>query len=124
MAGGTWIMRKIAITCVLAVLLVTTLVWAWRRSGDGALMARTGVPPDGRLEKTEEEWREQLTAEQFRVTRQKGTERAFSGAYWNTKDDGVYHCVCCGQALFDSASKFDSGTGWPSYGQPMDENRI
>ena len=74
--------------------------------------------------KTEAEWGQQLSAEQFRVTRQKGTEPSFSGAYWNTKQEGLYACVCCGQPLFDSCAKFDSGTGWPSFWQPVDENRI
>lgn len=60
-------------------------------------------------------WKDKLTEEQYRVTRQHGTERAFSGAYWNTKTDGIYVCVCCGAELFDSRTKFDSGTGWPSY---------
>ena len=69
--------------------------------------------------KTDREWREQLTDEQFRITRQAGTERAFSGAYWDHKGDGVYRCVCCEQALFDSNTKYDSGTGWPSFYQPL-----
>jgi peptide-methionine (R)-S-oxide reductase len=77
-----------------------------------------------RVEKSEAEWREQLTPEQFRVTRKKGTERAFTGAYWNNKDEGVYRCVCCGQPLFDSGSKFDSGTGWPSFTQPMGPDNV
>jgi peptide-methionine (R)-S-oxide reductase len=77
-----------------------------------------------RVEKSEEEWRKQLTPEQFRVTRKKGTERAFTGAYWNTKDEGTYRCVCCGQALFDSNTKFDSGTGWPSFTQPVDAGNV
>ncbi|MFZ0407576.1 MAG: peptide-methionine (R)-S-oxide reductase MsrB [Cyanobium sp.] len=64
---------------------------------------------------SEEQWRQKLTPEQFRVSRQGGTERAFSGAYWKTKDAGTYHCVCCGTALYSSATKFDSGTGWPSF---------
>ena len=72
---------------------------------------------------SEAEWRAKLTPEQFNVARKAGTERAFTGAYWNTKDAGMYRCVCCGAELFSSAHKFDSGTGWPSYWQPAtDEN--
>ncbi len=77
-----------------------------------------------KVQKTEAEWRELLTSEQFQVTRRKGTERAFTGAYWNTKEDGVYQCVCCGQPLFDAKTKFDSGTGWPSFWAPADENSV
>src|SRR4051794_26278397 len=72
-----------------------------------------------RVEKSDAEWRQELTEEQYRVARQQGTERAFTGQYWNTKDDGIYRCVCCGQPLFDAKTKFDSGTGWPSFCQPM-----
>ncbi|MBN2327116.1 MAG: peptide-methionine (R)-S-oxide reductase MsrB [Candidatus Omnitrophica bacterium] len=79
---------------------------------------------DYEIMKTEEEWRELLTPEQFHVTRQKGTERAFTGEYWNEKTEGVYHCVCCGQELFDSNAKFDSGTGWPSYWRPVQEENV
>jgi peptide-methionine (R)-S-oxide reductase len=79
---------------------------------------------DDKVEKTAAEWREILSDEQFRVTRRKGTEPAFSGAYWNTKDEGVYQCVCCGQPLFDSTTKFDSGTGWPSFYQPVREDNL
>ena len=63
----------------------------------------------------EEVWRDRLTPDQFRIARQGGTERAFTGAYWNNKDTGIYHCVCCGEELFSSATKFESGTGWPSF---------
>jgi peptide-methionine (R)-S-oxide reductase len=69
---------------------------------------------------TEEEWRARLPPEIFRVTRKKGTERAFSGAYWDEKRPGVYRCVCCDASLFSSAVKFDSGTGWPSFWDSVD----
>jgi len=68
---------------------------------------------------TEEEWRSRLTPEQYRVARQAGTEPAFSGEYWNLKDDGIYRCVGCGQALFSSETKYESGSGWPSYWEPI-----
>ena len=73
-----------------------------------------------KVTKTLEEWKNQLTPEQYRVTRQKGTERPFTGKYHDCKKDGVYRCVCCGTPLFRSDTKFDSGTGWPSYWQPID----
>ncbi len=72
-----------------------------------------------KIERTDEQWREQLTPEQFRVARCKGTEAPFSGEYCDTKTDGVFHCVCCGQALYSSQTKFDSGTGWPSFFAPV-----
>ena len=76
------------------------------------------------IKKTDADWRAQLTPEQYQVTRKKGTERAFTGAYWDTKDAGVYRCVCCGNELFDSKTKFDSGTGWPSFTAPLDPSRV
>lgn len=72
------------------------------------------------MNKTEQEWREQLTDEQYRVTRQKGTEYPFSGTLLHNKDTGCYHCVCCRQPLFDSADKFDSGCGWPSFSKAIE----
>jgi peptide-methionine (R)-S-oxide reductase len=76
------------------------------------------------IEKTEREWRAQLTPEQYRVTREHGTERAFSGELWDKHDPGMYTCVCCGAPLFDSSHKFDSGTGWPSYWQPVEPGNV
>ncbi len=73
---------------------------------------------------SDEEWRARLTPEQYRVCRKQGTERAFTGEYWNTKTPGVYECVACGNELFDSETKFDSGTGWPSFYQPIDARAI
>lgn len=77
-----------------------------------------------KIRKTEEEWRAQLTPEQYQVTRQKGTEPAFSGALYRNHDDGTYHCVACGQELFKSDTKFESGSGWPSFWRPAESGAI
>ncbi len=76
------------------------------------------------ITKTDADWKKQLTPEQYRITRQKGTERAFTGAYWDHKAAGQYNCVCCGQPLFASDAKYNSHTGWPSFYAPMDENAV
>lgn len=72
----------------------------------------------------EQSWRERLTPEQYHVLREKGTERAFTGAYWKTKTSGTYLCAGCGQELFESSTKYDSGSGWPSFYEPIDKSRI
>ena len=77
-----------------------------------------------KVHKTDEEWRRELTPEQYKITREKGTERAFTGEYWDHKEKGVYRCVGCGEALFSSETKYDSGTGWPSFYAPIDERNI
>jgi peptide-methionine (R)-S-oxide reductase len=77
-----------------------------------------------KVQKTEQEWKQQLTPQQYKVCRQKGTERAFTGEYNDCKDEGTYLCVCCGNPLFSSDTKFDSGTGWPSFWAPIDSEAV
>ena len=77
-----------------------------------------------KIEKSDTEWRRELTPEQFAVCRQKGTERAFTGTYWDHHEPGVYRCVACKEPLFTSDTKFDSGSGWPSFTQPVDEQHV
>jgi peptide-methionine (R)-S-oxide reductase len=77
-----------------------------------------------KISKSDQEWQAQLTPEQYRIARQKGTERAFTGAYHDTKEPGTYNCICCGASLFRSTEKFDSGTGWPSFSGPTDKGNV
>ena len=77
-----------------------------------------------KIRKSDEDWRKQLTPEQYHVAREKGTERAFTGAYWDNHKEGVYRCIGCGAPLFNSDLKFDSGTGWPSYYKPVSETNV
>ena len=87
-------------------------------------MTHTSEDQGDTVHKSEAEWKEILTTQQFYVTRQKGTERAFTGEYFKTKTKGTYHCVCCGETLFSSDAKFDSGTGWPSFWEPIAEQNV
>jgi methionine-R-sulfoxide reductase len=116
--------KKAVVVMLLPVVLLAVVFGVGNFGSSGKLKQRIGVPQGGRIEKSADEWKKLLTPEQFRVTRRKGTERAFSGAYWNTKAEGSFECVCCGQPLFASRAKFDSGTGWPSFWEPVDENCI
>jgi peptide-methionine (R)-S-oxide reductase len=77
-----------------------------------------------KVSKTNEEWKQELTPEQYHITREKGTERPFSGEYYNSKEEGIYRCVCCGSELFSSDTKYDSGTGWPSFWAPISEENV
>lgn len=79
---------------------------------------------DDKMVRSDEEWREQLSDEEFQVARCSATERAFTGRYWDEKADGTYHCICCDSPLFRSESKYDSGTGWPSFFQPISEEAV
>lgn len=77
-----------------------------------------------KVEKTDAEWRAELTPEQYRILREHGTERAFTGAYWDQKDPGTYRCAACGEPLFTSETKFESGSGWPSFYRPVEPNAV
>lgn len=77
-----------------------------------------------KIKKTDEEWKQELTADQYHVCRKKGTEQAFTGQYWNCHEKGVYRCACCGNELFSSDTKFDSGTGWPSFWAPLAQDNV
>jgi peptide-methionine (R)-S-oxide reductase len=107
---------------VALVVLAVLACWLWWPRGQGR--ERTGAPMGDTIHKSDEEWRSLLTEEQYRVARRKGTERPFHNAYWNNHEEGVYRCVCCGQPLFDSATKYESGTGWPSFWKPVEDNNV
>ena len=94
--------------------------------GKAILMSNETTTPDAadKVVKTDEEWRQTLTPEQYRILRQAGTERAFTGKYWNLKEDGTYVCAGCGQELFQSTTKFDSGCGWPSFYDALDSQHV
>jgi peptide-methionine (R)-S-oxide reductase len=94
----------------------------WKEVNQRAAKGNPGPPR--RVEKTEQEWRDQLTDEQFRITRQKGTERPFSGEYCESHEPGLYACICCKTELFDSTEKFVSKSGWPSFTEPVKDNVI
>ena len=85
---------------------------------------RTGEEEVDKVVKSDDEWKKQLTPEQFEITRKKGTEYSFKGKYWNNHADGLYACICCGTTLFDSKTKFNSGTGWPSFWQPLAKENV
>jgi len=115
-------MRKAIVVAVVVV--VGVAAWLLLRGAFAEATEREGEPLGEKVIKTDAEWRRQLSAEEYRVTRKRGTERAFTGRYWDSKEDGTYQCTCCGQPLFDSAAKFDSGTGWPSYWEPVREGAV
>ena len=116
-------MKHTRLMAGLALVAVAALVVAGRVQRP-PVAEREGKPVGEKVIKSDAEWQKELTPEQFHVTRRKGTECAFTGEHWEGKGDGVYACVCCGQPLFDSVSKFDSGTGWPSFWEPVAEDNV
>ena len=121
--------------CVSVVLLLAMLLGCGKapsvtRESEGPSGGRVHTASQGgetmceKVVRSDEQWRQALTPEQFRVTREKGTERPFSGAYYDLKKEGVYRCACCGNVLFSSDTKFDSGTGWPSFSAPVSEENV
>ncbi len=125
---------KLASTCIafISVILISCGQTTNSSSGVGASHIKTNITLeapdyiwDGKtIEKTEAEWKEQLSAISFDVARRQGTERAGTGAYADNHEDGIYYCICCGMPLFDSKTKFESGTGWPSFYAPINEKNI
>jgi peptide-methionine (R)-S-oxide reductase len=122
--------QRYALVAVVSILVLAIIIIAGPANKAGsqeeklAAQERKSEPMGDHVEKTEAEWRATLTPEQFYVARQKGTEPAFSGALWDCHADGMYKCVCCGQDLFDSKTKFESGTGWPSFWKAVDEKNV
>lgn len=124
---------RLAVALAGAVVALAVVQIAWRRQGaspappteqESSTAMSEPKPPDAATVKTDAELKKILTPEQYRVTRQKGTERAFTGAYWDCKKEGVYRCVCCGEPLFVSGTKFSSGCGWPSFYKPVSDDKI
>jgi peptide-methionine (R)-S-oxide reductase len=124
---GTAAMRLATLTGWVA--LAGMIIWQGGNQGcvsqrRARAMSRTANDGAPKIVKDDGEWRRELTAEQYHVTREKGTEPAFTGRFWNNKHEGVYKCVCCGTPLFDSTAKYDSGTGWPSFWKPVDQQNV
>lgn len=115
-------MKWITTFLLLALVAGTAMAAAPKRDASSPLLRKkTEIIP---VTRTDEDWRQRLTPDQYRVLREKGTERAFTGAYWNHHASGTYVCAACGLELFGSDTKFDSGSGWPSYWQPLEKNHV
>jgi peptide-methionine (R)-S-oxide reductase len=127
------ILRGSAVSCGVIAVAGMRASWADPAASSAAFVMIENFSPDGKsqgvvrlakVHKSEEEWRKQLSPESYVVTRQSGTERAFSGPLWNQHGDGLYHCICCETVLYDSRTKFESGTGWPSFWTPKSKHNV
>jgi peptide-methionine (R)-S-oxide reductase len=116
-----WMLKKPHLMAAAASTGASAEVTIVQFSDDGKRLQKTKV---AKVAKSEQEWRKQLSADEFEVTRNAGTERAFSGKYWDLHDKGLFRCICCDNALFSSETKFESGTGWPSFWQPIAEENV
>ena len=123
--------REFVVAAALTGFWSTRALWCARTEEEDVLIVqfsdtgkRLGAVKMPKVVKTEQEWKKQLTPASFFVARLRGTERAFSGAYWNLHEKGLFRCICCDTALFSSAAKFDSGTGWPSFWEPIAEENV
>ena len=109
-------------TSILSIVVSLVLLLPACSQDEGKQMASIGKPP--RIQKSEQEWKKELSPQQYHILREKGTERAFSGKYWDNHEKGVYHCAACHQKLFASDTKFESGTGWPSFYKPLFDSAV
>lgn len=119
--------RRLSISLLLIAFLLVGFFSACNKNNtedNDQFLSQKGAPMAEKVVKSAEEWQKLLTPEQYKITRKKGTERAFTGEYHNYKGEGIYRCVCCGNDLFSSDTKFDSGTGWPSFWAPIAEQKI
>jgi peptide-methionine (R)-S-oxide reductase len=116
--------KRALIGLLIAAVVLLGAWWIVDRAPADQTTRKGGFPMSEKIHRSDAEWREILTEEQFRVAREKGTERAFKNQYHDNKEPGVYYCVCCGLPLFDAASKFDSRTGWPSFFKPIEERNV
>ena len=109
---------------IASIIIIPGLIACAQSSSDQRPTAQKKMEKHYEIEKPESEWKKQLSPQQFEVTRNHGTERAFSGEYWDHHEKGTYKCVCCGYPLFSSETKFESGTGWPSFYEPVDQKNV